>query len=195
MGEPKLYRFLRPILTFLIIIVFRPKVIGKNNILKNGPAVLAGTHTNILDPVLLLSQTKRTIHFLAKKELIDGPFGFGFKHMGIIPVNRKIKDSSVMPAAINYLNHDKIVGVCPEGTIEKGKGLLEFKTGAVRMANDTSSLIIPFAIVGNYNPFKRLILVFGKGFYASGDVLADNQILYKKVKNLIKEGESYGKNR
>lgn len=195
MKEPKLYRFLRPILTFLIIVVFRPRVIRKANIPTKGRIVLAGTHTNILDPVLLLSQTKRTIHFLAKKELVDGPLGFGFKNMGIIPVNRKIKDKSVMPAAEKYLNHDKVIGVFPEGTTEKGRGLLPFKTGAVRMAYSTDSEIIPFAIVGKYNPFKRLTLIFGDAYLVSGDTDYDNKVLRDKVKKLIKDGENYGKNK
>lgn len=195
MKEPKLYRFLRPILTFLIKIVFRPRVIGKEKILAKGRIVLAGTHTNILDPVLLLSQTKRTIHFLAKKELVDGPLGFGFKNMGIIPVNRSIKDKSVMPAAENYLNHDKVIGIFPEGTTEKGRGLLPFKTGAVRMAHSTGSKIIPFAIVGKYNPFKRLTLIFGDAYLVSGDTDYDNKVLYDKVKKLIKDGGKHGKNK
>ena len=196
MEKSTLYRILRPILTFLMKIVFRPKIIGKENIPQKGRMVLAGNHTNILDPVLLLASTKRTVHFLAKIELIKGPLGFIFKRMGIIPVNRQIKDQSVIPAATEGLNQNKIIGVFPEGTTEKGRGLLPFKTGAVRMAENADSQILPFAIIGKYKIFKRPILIFGKPYNPTkNNVTSENEILRNKVINLIKEGENYGKNK
>ena len=197
MTNSKLYRILRPLLTFLIKLIFHPTIISKESIPKEGRMILAGNHTNILDPVLLLSCTKRTIHFLAKKELIDGPLGFGFKQMGIIPVNRKIKDKTVMPAAENGLKQNKIIGVFPEGTTEKGRGLLPFKMGAVKMASNTDSEIIPFAITGKYHPFKnKLTLIFGKPYKInSADLTKENDKLRTKVKLLIKEGEKHGKNK
>lgn len=196
MIKSGLYRFLRPILTFLMKVIFRPKVIGSENISKNGRMVLAGNHTNILDPVLLLSLSKRTIHFLAKKELVDGPLGFAFRHMGIIPVNRGIKDKSVMPAAEEVLNNDEIIGIFPEGTTEKGRGVLPFKIGAVKMASDTKCPILPFATNGKYGIFKRVVIVFGKPYMVESDDLTyENEKLRNKVIDLIKEAQVHGKNK
>jgi len=90
MKQPILYRIVRPIITILFKIFFHPTIIGKENIPENKKIILAGNHTNILDSLLLISSTKRTIHFLAKYELTKGPLGFIFKNMGIIPVNRKV---------------------------------------------------------------------------------------------------------
>ena len=66
-----LYRFLRPIFTFLMKLLFRPIYIGLENIPKEGRVVLAGNHTGYLDCGFLISSTKRTVHFLAKKQLLD----------------------------------------------------------------------------------------------------------------------------
>lgn len=188
MMKSSLYRAIRPILSFLFKIIFRPKVIGKENIPKNGRMVLAGNHTNVLDPILILSQTKRTIHFLAKAELVNGVFGFIFKHMGIIPVNRKIKDQSVMPAAEGCLNHDEIIGVFPEGTINRTDDVtMRFKTGAVRMAYNANSKIIPFCITGKYRIFRGPTLEFGKPYEISGDILKENEILREKISTMIME--------
>ena len=196
MTKEGLYKFLRPILTFLIRIVFRPKIIGGENIPVSGKIIIAGNHTKFLDPVLLLSVSRRTIHFLAKKELIDGPLGFVFKHMGIIPVNRKIKDKSVLPASSKCLKNGNIIGIFPEGTTEKGKGLLPFKIGAVKMAYENDTEIIPFGIAGKYNIFKNnLTLVFGKSYKISSNLESENEKLRKKVIKLIKEAENYGKNK
>ena len=197
MTKEGLYRFLRPILTFLIKLIFRPKVIGKENIPNSGKAVVAGNHTKFLDPVLLLSTTKRTIHFLAKKELLDGPFGFAFNHMGIIPVNRKTKDKKVLPTSNLYLKNERIIGVFPEGTTEKGRGLLPFKIGAIKMAYENETKIIPFGIAGKYKILNNnLVLIFGKPYNITSDNLEEeNEKLRRKVIELIKEAENYGKNK
>ena len=52
MKEPLLYRIVRPIVTILVRIVFRPNYIGLENIPKSGRIVLAGTHTNDFDSPL-----------------------------------------------------------------------------------------------------------------------------------------------
>ena len=193
MDSARLYRFLRPILTFLMKVIFRPKIIGKENIPTDGSMVLAGNHTNILDPVLILASTKRTVHFLAKKELIDGPFGFAFKHMGIIPVNRKIKDKTVLSTSETFLKEGKLVGIFPEGTTEKGRGFLPFKLGAVKMANSTSTPILPFAIIGKYSLFKRVTIVYGKPYKVKGSLLSENEKLRNKVIKLARGGKLWGK--
>ena len=115
--------------------------------------------------------------------------------MGLIPVRRQTKDGKALPESIKYLENEKVIGIFPEGTTEKGRGLLPFKTGAVRMAHSTGSKIIPFAIEGKYNPFKRLTLIFGDAYLVSGDTEYDNKVLYDKVKKLIKDGGKYGENK
>ena len=101
-----------------------------------------GNHTHIFDSLLLISTTKRSIHFLAKNELWKGSKKIIFSNLGLIPVNRKAKDHKALESAINYLNNDKLIGIFPEGTTEKGKGMLPFKIGAIKMAKETNSKIL-----------------------------------------------------
>ena len=138
-------------ITFLFLIVFRPRIVGRNRIPTNGRIILAGNHTNYLDCVLLISCTKRTIHFLAKDELLKSPIGFIFKGMGIIPVNRRIHDKMALNSGIDTLNSNGVIGIFPEGTINKTSDvILPFKIGAVKMASVSGSKIIPFTITGKY---------------------------------------------
>ncbi len=168
MKEPLLYRIVRPILTLLFKLFFHPHIIGKENIPKDEKIILAGNHTNILDPILLISSTNRTVHFLAKIELIKGPFGFIFKNMGIIPVNRKVKgNEKAYNEAIDLLNNNNVIGIFPEGTINRTKTevTIPFKKGAVRMAHQTNCQIIPFSIIGKYKIFgKGITIVFEKPY-------------------------------
>ena len=119
--EVALYRISRPFIRLFMHIAYRPKYIGLDNIPKDGRIVLSGNHTNNLDCWLLMSCTKRTIHFLAKDSLVKGWKGIIFKNMGVIPVNRKIHDKNALINAEKALEDDKVVGIFPEGTINREK--------------------------------------------------------------------------
>ena len=185
-----LYKITRPIIWFLVKILFRPKILGKNNIPSNGKVILAGNHTHNFDSVLLISCTKREIHFLAKSELFKGIKKVFLNNFGLIPVNRKVKDKSVLINAKKYLENDCVIGIFPEGTTEKGiKKLLPFKIGAVKLSYDTDTNIIPFKISGDYKIFSNnLKIVFGKPIKANSDLDKANKKLYKIIDNL-KESE------
>lgn len=190
--EPLLYKITRPIITVLFTIIFHPHIIGKENIPKEGKIILAGNHTNILDCLLLISSTKRTVHFLAKYELLKPPFGFIFKNMGIIPVNRKAKQNKeAYNEAIKYLEDGKVIGIFPESTINKAKEeiTIPFKKGAVRMAYQTHSQIIPFSITGKYNILKKgITIVFEKPYTIKTDNdLQETDKLREKINTMIIE--------
>lgn len=187
MNEAKLYRILRPLIKLITIIFIRPKYIGIDNIPKDGRIILAGNHTSIIDPLILISSTKRSIHFLAKNELWHGPKKIIFSNMGLIPVNRKTKDHNALVLAEKYLNNEQIIGIFPEGTTEKGRGLLPFKIGAIKMAKDTNTKIIPFTIKGKYKLFsKDLTITFGKYINVTdNDLEKENENLRNIIKEMI----------
>ena len=136
---------------------------------------MAGNHTSNFDCLLLISSTKRNIHFLAKKELWNGPKKIIFANMGLIPVDRKNKDHQALSSSIAYLENNLLIGIFPEGTTEKEGKMLDFKMGAVKMAKDTNSPIVPFIITGNYKLFsKNLRIEFLKPIMISGDLNQEN---------------------
>ena len=89
-NDVLLYKICRPIITLLFKTLYRPKIIGSENIPKSGRIILAGNHTHNLDCAMIISSTKRNVHFLAKAELFKGFKKIFFSNMGLIPVNRKI---------------------------------------------------------------------------------------------------------
>ena len=188
MKEPSFYRFIaKPVITLYVKIFLRPKVIGINNIPNEGRVVLAGNHTNDLDSVMLVGINKRVVHFLAKDSLLKGWKKIIFSGMGIIPVNRSIHDKDALNNAINELNNDKVVGIFPEGTINRTNDIIiPFKYGAVKMASETNTPIVPFVITGNYKLFnKNLRIEFLEPIKISreDDLTTYNQ----KLMNIISE--------
>jgi 1-acyl-sn-glycerol-3-phosphate acyltransferase len=66
--------------------------------------------------------------------------------------------------------------------------LLPFKFGAVSMANKTDSLLVPYAITGDYKfRSKNLVVRIGKPFKASDDLAKANEKLRKTILDLMKK--------
>lgn len=190
MKEPLLYRIVRPIISIFTRLVFRPKYIGLENIPKSGRVVLAGNHTNNFDCILLISCTRRIIHYLAKDSLTKGIIGPIFKGMGIIPVNRAIHDKNALKSAIMTLEEDKVIGIFPEGTINRTNDIIKpFKIGAVKMSKETNSSIVPFIITGKYKLFKNnLTIEFLKPIQIKSDNLTlENEKLMKLISKKLEE--------
>lgn len=190
-----MYKVIRPIVVFLLKVIYRIKVIDKKNIPKEGPFILVGNHKHNYDCISLMSGTKRVIHFMAKKELMD-KHGWLFKRLGIIVVDRNIKNPEAMEEARKLLDDGEVVAIFPEGTFNKTEYvIMPFKYGAVKLASETGVPIIPFAIKGEYKRFRKgLKIVFGKPLLIEDkkDLTKENIKLMNKVIALMK-GDENGK--
>ena len=180
------YKIFSPIVSMLFYIIFLPKVKGRENIPKKKAAILAGNHKSNLDCFMVILSTRRCVHFLAKAELFKlSFFNWFFRNSGLIPVYRNGKDKKALETAVEYLKNGEIVGVFPEGRLNKKSKttVLPFKIGAVKMAKETGKPIIPFTIKGKYIPFARSIeIIFQKPFYVTDNNLDEaNKILERKV--------------
>lgn len=183
-NDAVLMKIVRPVITLIFKFIYNPQIIGEENIPKNKKIILAGNHTSNFDCLLLISSCKRNIHFLAKDELWKGPKKIIFNNLGLIPVNRKIKDKKCLIEARKYLENNKLICIFPEGTINKTKDkLMSFKIGSVKLASDTDTEIIPFAISGKYKIFtKDLKIVFGKPIKTTN---VDLEVQNDKLRNSI----------
>ena len=184
------YRIVRLIVRFLFLSLFRPRIKGIENIPKNENYILAGNHTKWLDPVMLVAIVKDEIHFLAKDSLFKGITKPIVKGMGAISVNRKIHDHQALENAIDALRKGAVIGIFPEGTInrEKKEPTLPFKIGAVKMANTTNTKIIPFVITGKYKVFASTITIeFLKPRTISNNLDLENEKLRDEINKKLEE--------
>ena len=191
----KVVRFIgRPIYK----IVFRPKYYGVDNIPSEGAVILAGNHTNNLDAAMMIGAPKRIVHMMAKKELFSNKISNRFfRSMGCISVNRSIHDENAKSEAIDVLKNNEVLGIFPEGTVNKTlykeneQLILPFKYGAVSFAKKTNAYIVPFAINGKYKIFsKDLKITFGKPYKVTGDLESENEKLMNIVSKMVLEGRN-----
>ena len=185
------YKIVKPFLKVLFVVLYRPTVVGIENLPKKGRVLIAGNHTKWLDSVMLVSMTNRPVHFLAKKELFDSPkSSWIVKGMGCVPVNRKTKDRNALESAYKYLEIERCVGIFPEGTINRTDDIImPFKMGAVKACSTTNSQLVPFIITGEYKLFKKSVkLEFLKPMKIGKDLEKENKKLMDIVSKKLVEG-------
>lgn len=188
-----IYQILRPLATIFIKLCYRPQIIGKENIDSYGPLIFVCNHTSKLDAILLMGSTNRRLYFLGKHTLFKGLRKYFFKALGVIPVNRTIKDKSVIPKSIKVLEAGQALAIFPESTINRTRDLiLPFKIGAVKIGATTKTKLIPVVINGKYKIFdKDLKLKFLKPMMiTTNDLTKANEMLmniFKKELKVVKE--------
>ncbi len=184
----------RVIVSFLIRtyckIVYRVKVIGKENIPKEGTLLFCGNHKTYLDPPLIIVTAGRYMRMLAKEELKKNPlFAFlGFLYDGIF-VKRDSKDISSLKTALKTLKDGQCVGLFPEGTrngFEKNEG--KIKNGAAYLALKTNAKVIPIGIVGPAKPFTKNAIIYGEpiDFSEYAKDMKTDKTVEDKVSEIIK---------
>lgn len=188
--ENKLYNTCKIIYTFLLKILFRPKVYGIENIPKEGSLIFAGNHKHAVDPVVVMSSTERIVHYMAKESLFKGIHGKIFEKIGIIKVYRTKSNPVAIMQADKILKNNGTIGIFPEGTRNKTEQeLLKFRKGTVVIAQRTGAKILPFAIRGKYRIFRKgLEIEFGSPIDVSNmEVEEANEYLRNKVLELLRK--------
>ena len=64
-----LYKIFRTIFLPIFKFIYKPQIVNKHYIPKEGSAIIAGNHKHAVDPTLVMSNTNRIVHFMAKEEL------------------------------------------------------------------------------------------------------------------------------
>lgn len=135
------------------------EVQGLEHLPPDGPVVIACNHVSNFDVFPMQLSLPRPIFFMAKAELFKFPLmDVALRDLGAFPVYRGEKDKWAMGHARRVLEHGQVLGMFPEGTRNKGRGLDVAKTGTARMAIEAQCPIVPMALVGTdkfFNYFPR----------------------------------------
>jgi len=136
--------------------VMEMRVDGLENLLPEGPVILAANHVTNFDVFPMQFALPRPIFFMGKAELFKNPLmDLVLRNLSGFPVNRGENDQWAMRHAAKVLAHGQMLGMFPEGTRSKGRGLKVAKTGSARLAIEAHCPILPMVIVGSDQFFKR----------------------------------------
>ena len=132
------------------------RVEGLENFPLDGSVIVACNHVTTFDVFPMQLSLPRPIFYMGKAELFQNPItDVVFRNLGAFPVSRDKKDPWAYNHALKVLAHGQTLGMFPEGTRSKGRGLGVAKTGVARMAIETDTIIVPMAIVGSDKFFQR----------------------------------------
>ena len=146
-------------------IVYRMKIVGTENIPRNGAVLICGNHKSFLDPPLIEVTCKRPeVRFLAKKELTKSKF---LAHMGnlfraILVDKDSTKDMKAIKETLKGFKNGECIAIFPEGTrngLAKGE---KVKDGAAFFALNSDAVVIPVGVKGGDKPFQKVYVTYGK---------------------------------
>lgn len=158
--------FLKAADVFVCNALYRVKVVGLENIPKNGKAILAANHGSFLDPVVLFHVIRRkhysiTANFLFKIRWL----AWAFKATDCIPAGDSKK--SAIDNAVPLLKKGEMVLLFPEGKCRCKKRQLLYrnpKKGVSVLALKTGAPVIPIGIMGTFDawPASNMFPAFFK---------------------------------
>jgi 1-acyl-sn-glycerol-3-phosphate acyltransferase len=151
--NPKLALYLSRVLAGIVLWIAGIKVVveGKERVDATKGCVYVANHKSFADSVVLFYALPGELTFLAKKEIYKIPLvSFALRTMDIIEVNRSDPEAAQqsIERAVHYLQKGKCVILFPEGTRNRGEGLLPFKKGAFVLAIKAQVPIVPVVIYG-----------------------------------------------
>jgi 1-acyl-sn-glycerol-3-phosphate acyltransferase len=134
------------------------RISGREHIPPKGGVCFVSNHTGIFDIILALALIGRPFGFIAKKELLLIPFiNIWISLLGGLLIDRKNirKAMATINRGIRRLKAGEGMLIFPEGTRSKGKGLLPFHSGSLKLATQAGVPIVPIAISGSYDVFEK----------------------------------------
>ena len=135
---------------------FNYRVIGAENMIEEGPCIIAANHCSYLDPPLVGVACKRAIHYLARKSLLDIPvLGPILPELNVIPVDQKNADRSALMGAIRVVKNGGAVLIFPEGTRSPDGELQSAQPGLGMILAKTGAPVVPMLISGSYGALPR----------------------------------------
>lgn len=149
-------RFVVFLLRNLFKLIMELEVQGVENFPADGAVILAANHVTNFDVLPMQFSLSRPIFFMGKSSLFKIPLlEWAYRELGAFPVYRGERDEWALRHAAKVLAHGLVLGMFPEGTRSRGKGLGVAKTGTARLALEANCPIVPVAVIGTDKFFKR----------------------------------------
>lgn len=197
LNETYFHQVIVNLLRFIFRKIMILKVEGVENIPSIGPGIIAANHVTNMDVFPMQLSISRPIFYMGKAELFQNSLAhYFFRQLGAFPVFRGARDEWAIMHSKRILDAGQILGLFPEGTRSKGRGLKVAKTGAARLALEKNCPVIPMSIDGSHQffktfPKKRIIrVIIGNPIhpeYGELPIGMTDRIMFEIARNLPKE--------
>ncbi len=151
-----LYDTAHTVFFVLFKIFFGYRIIGRENVPKTGPVILASNHASFLDPPLVGSALWRRVNFVARDTLFDRPWKrFILDRWKAFPINRERLDKATLADMMSRLKKGEPVCLFPEGTRSIDENLLPGKAGIGMIVSIARVPVVPVYIKGSFRTMGK----------------------------------------
>lgn len=174
---------------------FRLRTYGRENLIEDGPAILASNHASYLDPPLVGVSCRKDVYFLARKSLFERPvIGPLLAQLNTVPVDRDRGDVGAIRAMVKLLKSGNRVLVFPEGTRSKDGNLQPARGGVGLLIAKSLAPVVPIRIFGSFAALPRsggirfvpITVVIGKPlFFTKQDLGTDERAAYQVLSDRV----------
>ncbi len=125
--------------------IYDIRVVGRENLPREGGALLVSNHVSWADGALLLITSSRPIRFIIAEEILNRPWKRALaRSMGMIPIRPTPKATrKALETARTAIENGELVCIFPEGGITRSGMLQPFKPGAMQIVDATEAPTIP----------------------------------------------------
>jgi len=187
---------------FLIIfkLFFRLNVTGQQNIPQNGPFITVANHSSLLDPIILGISVRPKVIFVAAAYLFKiNWLGYLLRMANSIPIHRENNANNIksIKQALKILQRGGVLGIFPEGGVDRQKDDLPIKAGAAYLATKVGVPIVPIKIKGAdkvlprgakfIRSLNKIEVEIKKPIFCSRHTNKNKEIIKRVVESYIKE--------
>jgi len=150
------YMASRDLFLILLLIFFRFRVEGRENLPKKGPFIFASNHVSYLDPGVLGGASTRRLYFITGDHLYKNIFAAAwYNSTGCIRIRRNEADHHAIRKILDCLKKGKPVAMFPEGTRSPDGKMQDAFTGIGFLALKANVPVVPCLIKGSERAFGR----------------------------------------
>ena len=187
------YQVARAIVYGVAVALWRYRVVGRENLPRSVPFVIAPTHRSYIDSPLAGCIVRRRVRYMGKSGVFEKPLRAAlFRSLGGFPVHRGTADREALRISQSALAAGEPVVVFPEGGRRSGPLIGDLLDGPAYLATRANVPIVPVGVGGTERVLPvgaslphpgRVVLVVGKPLWPPS-LLDNGRVPRDKVREL-----------
>ncbi|GAA2621710.1 lysophospholipid acyltransferase family protein [Actinomadura fulvescens] len=150
------YTFMTLVVRPILWVLFRPRVIGGENVPDYGPIIVASNHLSFIDSFIIPLAIPRPVTYIAKADYFTGRGLKGrfvrwfMTNLGHVPVKRGAQRAAMgaLEQAVEILDNSGAFAVYPEGTRSPDGRLYRGRTGLGWLVLASGARVLPVGLEG-----------------------------------------------